>query len=149
MGTPGKRQLTNDQAIRPDARTVLGEKFRSALMTFYRSILKKQWIGIMITTTYNNQTKQIHWVCSVCGFKWISTVKRKNLCPQCRQAKKVINVYTANDFLFFRSFNSLKELCIFFGLDYKKQHGNISSICNRKQKTLLGKYILRYAYDDE
>ena len=37
---------------------------------------------------YNNQTQQIRWVCSVCGFKWSSTVKNKNHCPQCRQEKQ-------------------------------------------------------------
>lgn len=61
----------------------------------------------------------------------------------------LINVYDANDLSFLGTFDSIKALCSHFRLDYKKQHGNISSVCTRKQKTLMGKYILRHAYDDE
>ena len=44
---------------------------------------------------------------------------------------------------------SARELCEHLGLGYNKQHGNIFQIIKRKQKSLLGKYILRHPYDDE
>lgn len=43
----------------------------------------------------------------------------------------------------------LEEVCNNFGLEYKKQHGNISTVCARGQKTLLSRYICRYNKDDE
>lgn len=98
---------------------------------------------------FNNQTQLINWVCSKCGYKWTSTVNRKNNCPNCQQLKRRINVYHAEDLSFYMCFNSMKELCLYFGLNYNTQHGNISSVCNRKQKTFLGKFISRYVCDDE
>ena len=60
-----------------------------------------------------------------------------------------INVYDAMTGAFVCAFTNARELCDFFGLDINKQRGNISMICSRQQKTLLGKYILRHANDDE
>lgn len=98
---------------------------------------------------YNSQSKKVHWICSVCGHRWQYKVSNRNNCPECERKKKLINVYDANDLSFLGTFDNIKALCSHFGLDYKKQHGNISSVCTRKQKTLMGKYILRHAYDDE
>lgn len=98
---------------------------------------------------HNNQSKQIHWVCSVCGNKWISKVSNRINCPECEKKKKQINVYYANDLSFYNSFEDAKSLCEHFALNYKNQRGNISSVCHRKQKTLMGQYILRHANDDE
>ena len=98
---------------------------------------------------YNNQSKKIHWICSVCGYKWQYKINNRNNCPECNRRKKQINVYDVGDLSFLGSFKDIKDLCEHFGIDYKKQHGNVSSVCNRKQKTLMGKYILRHANDDE
>lgn len=98
---------------------------------------------------YNNQSKKIHWICSVCGHKWQYKVSNRNNCPECERRKKQINVYNAKDLSFLGTFDGIKSLCEYLGLDYKKQHGNISSVCTRKQKTLMGKYILRHTNDDE
>lgn len=32
---------------------------------------------------YNNQTIQVHWICSKCGYKWTHTVSKRNRCPKC------------------------------------------------------------------
>ena len=98
---------------------------------------------------YNNQSKKIHWVCSICGHKWQYKVRNRNNCPACEEKKRRINVYDATTGTFLYTFADAKELCNFFELDIKKQRGNISMICSRKQKTLMGKYILRHANDDE
>ncbi len=98
---------------------------------------------------YNSQSKKIHWICSVCGHKWQYKVSNRKNCPECERRKKQINVYDANDLSFVGAFDGIKSLCEHLGLDYKKQHGNISSVCTRKQKTLMGKYVLRHANDDE
>ena len=65
------------------------------------------------------------------------------------QRNNTINVYDISTAKLIGSFNDKRNLCKNLNVDYKKQHGNISTICKRKQKTLLGKYILRYDYDDE
>ena len=98
---------------------------------------------------YNNQSKAIHWICSECGHKWISKIKDRTTCPECKRKKKQINVYDAHTLDFLFSFSDSKELCKHFDLDYQKRHSNITSLCGRKKKTLMGKYILRYANDDE
>lgn len=98
---------------------------------------------------YNNQSKNIHWICSSCGYKWEYKVSNRINCPACEQKKKQINLYDATDLTLLSSFDGIKSICEYLGLDYKKQHGNISAVCHRKQKTLLGKYVLRYASDDE
>lgn len=98
---------------------------------------------------YNNQSKIVHWVCNKCGYKWESTVHQRLRCPNCTRRSKQINVYNASDLSFYSTFEDAHSLCEHFNLKYKNQHGNIASVCNRKQKTLLGKYILRHANDDE
>ena len=98
---------------------------------------------------YNSQSKKVHWICSVCGHRWQYKVSNRNNCPECEKKKKQINVYDAVDLTFIGTFDDIKALCEYLGLNYKKQHGNISSACGRKQKTLMGKYILRHANDDE
>ena len=70
-------------------------------------------------------------------------------CPNCKKQKIAINVYYLSDYSYYGTFANGRELCAHFGIDYNKQHGNISSICNRKQQSLFGKYILRHPYDDE
>ena len=96
-----------------------------------------------------NQSKTIHWICKTCGHKWVSKVKQRKKCPECERIKLQINVYDATTGAFLYTFANARELCDFFGLDINKQRGNISMICSRQQKTLMGKYILRHANDDE
>lgn len=98
---------------------------------------------------WNNQSRMFHWICSQCGRKWSSMVHNRTQCPECKRRKRQINVYDAQTHAFLRSFEDAKALCEYFGLDYSKQHGNISTVCSRKQKTLMGKYVLRHAEDDE
>ena len=98
---------------------------------------------------YNNQSKKIHWKCSKCGHKWLSKVSNRTQCPECKKKKSQINVYDATTNSFLYSFANAQELCDFFGLDINKQKSSISSVCSRKRKTLMGKYILRHANDDE
>lgn len=98
---------------------------------------------------YNNQSKKVYWICSKCGYKWLSKVSNRTQCPECKRKKKQINVYDAETFTFLFSVADPKALCEQLNLDYKKQHGNISMVCSRQQKTLMGKYILRHANDDE
>jgi len=98
---------------------------------------------------FGNQSKNIHWICKTCGHKWESKVKQRKNCPECKKKRLQINVYDAKNKSFLYSFTNTKELCAFFDLDVNKQRGNISMICSRQQKTLMGKYILRHANDDE
>lgn len=98
---------------------------------------------------FNNQSEIIHWKCKKCGFKWTSTVKQHGLCPNCKKKHMKINVYMLPTMEFYDSFENIKVLCANLGIDYNKQKGNISSVCNKKQKSLLNKYVLRHADDDE
>ena len=98
---------------------------------------------------YNNQSKKVHWICSKCGHKWLSKVSNRTKCPECKRKKLQINVYDATTTSFLYTFPNAREFCEFFGLDVYKQRSNISMVCSRQQKTLMGKYILRHAYDDE
>lgn len=98
---------------------------------------------------YNSQIPKIHWRCSQCGYKWMSKVQNRTQCPECKRKKKQINVYDAETQAYICSFEDAKALCEYFNIDHKKQRGNITSVCSRKQKTLMGKYILRHANDDE
>ena len=101
--------------------------------------------------------KKVWWLCKK-GHEWEASIKhRKNGsgCPFCYEIEpkittnKRINAYFVEDKSFYMSFNDAKQLCNHLGIEYKKQFGNIASVCRRKQKTLLKKYILRYLDDDE
>ena len=58
-------------------------------------------------------------------------------------------MYDANTLAFIATFDSVSSICEYLELDYKKMNSAISRVCNKKQKTLIGKYILRNANDDE
>ena len=58
-------------------------------------------------------------------------------------------MYDADTLLFIATFDSVKSVCDYLGLDNKKMNGAISRVCRREQKTLMKKYILRNADDDE
>ncbi len=95
-----------------------------------------------------NSFKEYNWKCHICGHEWKYQIASRNKCSDCVAKSKIINVYdTTGNFV--GSYFGLENLCINFGLNYKKQHGNISSVCVRVQKTLLSKYICRYDKDDE
>ena len=98
---------------------------------------------------YNNQSKKVHWICSKCGYKWLSKVSNRIQCPECKRKTSQINVYDAITISFLYTFANAQEFCDFFDLDIKKQRSSISAVCSRRQKTLMGKYILRHANDDE
>ena len=98
---------------------------------------------------YNNQTEQIHWICKVCGHKWIHTIKNRGRCPECLRQRTQINVYNVADLSFYGQFKNARALCEHFGLDYSIKQRSISNVCRRVRKTFMGKYILRYPIDDE
>ena len=101
--------------------------------------------------------KKVWWRCKL-GHEWQAYINHRSNgigCPICATLNKVgkgtkrINVYIAADLSYYATFNGAKDLCKHLGIDYNKQFGNIASVCRRKQKTLLGKFILRYDTDDE
>ncbi len=101
-----------------------------------------------------NSGKKVWWKCNQ-GHEWQTKIANRNNgngCPECykkQKGQRQINMYDADTFSFIASFDSVKSLCEHFGLDYKKTNGTISRVCSRKQKTLMQKYILRDANDDE
>jgi len=58
-------------------------------------------------------------------------------------------MYDADTLAFIETFDSVKAVCDYLGLDSKKANGTISRVCRREQKTLMKKYVLRNADDDE
>lgn len=98
---------------------------------------------------FKNQSQQIHWVCKKCGYKWTSKILERTNCNNCKNEYVYINVYNALDFSYYGTFKNAHHLCDHLGINYNNQNGNISQVCMRKQKTLLGKFILRHPYDDE
>lgn len=103
-------------------------------------------------TVYSN--KKYWWVCEK-GHEWEAKVcNRANgrACPECYKAqkgKRKINMYMVDSLEFIASFESIKDVCNYLDLNYNKMCSAISNVCNRRQKTIIGKYILRYANDDE
>jgi len=98
---------------------------------------------------YNNQTMQAHWICKICGYKWMHTVKQRDRCPECLRRKTQINVYNAIDQSLYGEFANARSLCEHFGMDYNKNHSVISAVCRRKQRLFNKLYILRHPIDDE
>ena len=103
-------------------------------------------------TAHSNKT--IWWICDR-GHEWEAKVSNRangRGCPYCykeQRGKKQLNMYDASTLLFISSFESIRDVCNYLNLDYDKKNSAISNVCNRKQKTLMGKYVLRYASDDE
>ena len=101
-----------------------------------------------------NSGIKVWWRCSR-GHEWQATISNRNYgtgCPACYKAQKgqrQINMYDADTFAFIATFDSVKAVCDYLGLDSKKANGTISRVCRRKQKTLMKKYVLRYSDDDE
>ena len=101
--------------------------------------------------------KKVWWICEK-GHEWQAYIKHRSNgvgCPYCyqegpkRTTNKRINVYLVKDMSYYGTFDGATELCKHLGLNPDKQGGNISAICRKKRKTLLRKYVLRYANDDE
>ena len=101
--------------------------------------------------------KKVWWICKN-GHEWPAYIKHRSNgvgCPFCykegpkKTTNKKINVYLSADMSFYGAFDDAKSLCLHLDIDYKKQMGNIAAVCRRQQKTLLRKYVLRYANDDE
>lgn len=93
--------------------------------------------------------KVVHWICKKCGYNWESKIFKRTNCPNCKKKSTIINVYLIENGEMIYTFNNIFDLCNKLNINYKKQHGNITSICKRNQKTLMNKYILRYNEDDE
>ena len=102
---------------------------------------------ILPNEIHYNSFKEVNWKCHKCGFEWQHNVIEKNKCPKCVKNENIINVYDLNA-NFIGRYDGVKSLCKNFDIN-PKSHGNISSICERKQKTLKSKYLLRYNKDDE
>lgn len=122
-------------------------------------ILAKEWNyeknqGLTPADVMANSGIKVWWRCSR-GHEWQATISNRNYgtgCPACYKAQKgqrQINMYDADTFAFIATFDSVKAVCDFLGLDSKKANGTISRVCRREQKTLMKKYILRNADDDE
>lgn len=103
-------------------------------------------------TAHSN--KKFWWICEH-GHEWETTVNNRvksKGCPKCyklRQGFREINLYEAKTHLLIGTFDSVKSVCEYLELDYKKVNGAISKVCRRKQETLMQKYIVRNADDDE
>lgn len=98
---------------------------------------------------YNNQTLMIHWICKKCGYKWVHTVSQRNRCPECLRRQRQINVYNASDLSLYGKFENARCFCERLGIDYTKSQSSISSVCRRKNKIFMRRFILRYDIDDE
>lgn len=101
---------------------------------------------------------KVWWQCNKCGYEWETSIYNRFCgtgCPICAKKsgaqKRVmsINVYNIADLSFYGTFDNAQKLCEHLGLDFHKQAGNISAVCHRKNKSLMGKYVLRYFKDDE
>lgn len=98
---------------------------------------------------FNNQTVPVHWVCHICGYKWVHLVSNRNRCPECLRKKTQINVYNANDFSLYGHFTNARAFCNHLGIDYSKNQRQISEACRRVKKMFDKRFILRYPIDDE
>lgn len=96
-----------------------------------------------------NQSLAVHWKCKKCGFSWTATAREFHRCPHCAKIHAQLNVYLYPSLSFYGHFENAEEFCKHIGLNIKQQRGNISSVCTRKQHTLLHKYIIRHPDDDE
>lgn len=100
--------------------------------------------------------KKVNLICHE-GHRWESKVRNFYASPKCpicskkevKIRKRQINMYNATTFSFIGTFDSIKSVCDYLGIDYMKMHRKIARVCNREQKTLMKKYILRDANDDE
>ena len=103
-------------------------------------------------TAHSN--KRFWWICDK-GHEWEAKVcdrVKGTGCPECYKSKKgqrQINMYDADTLAFIETFDSVKAVCDYLGLDSQKAGGTISRVCRREQKTLMKKYVLRNADDDE
>lgn len=92
---------------------------------------------------------EVYWKCKKCNYSWKSRIHIRTNCPNCKKNALMINVYSINTGELFESFKDTVDLCNKMSIDYNKQKGNITSVCQRKQKTFQNKYILRHNNDDE
>ena len=103
-------------------------------------------------TAHSN--KEFWWICEY-GHEWKAKVSNRvngRGCPECyrlQRGRRKINLYDAKTHLLIGTFDSVRSVCEYLDLDYKKMNGVISNVCRRNQKTLMRKYILRNADDDE
>lgn len=89
--------------------------------------------------------KKVYWKCKTCGESWESRIYKRTNCPHCKN----INVYDIKSAELINTYKKVAELCVDLKLEYKKQHGNITMVCKKRQKTIKERYILRYRKDDE
>ena len=80
--------------------------------------------------------KVVHWICKKCGYNWESKIFKRTNCPNCKKKSTIINVYLIENGEMIYTFNNIFDLCNKLNINYKKQHGNITSICKRNQKTI-------------
>ena len=121
--------------------------------------LAKEWNyerndGLTPMDVMPNSGKKAWWKCSQ-GHEWLAKISNRNSgngCPECykkQKGQRQINMYDADTLAFIATFDSVRSICEYLELDYKKMNGTISRVCSKEQKTLIGKYILRDANDDE
>lgn len=74
-----------------------------------------------------------------------SRIYKRTNCPHCKK----VNVYDIQIAELVMTYDTIAELCDDLKIVYQKQHGNITMVCQRKQKTIKDRYVLRYRKDDE
>ena len=125
-------------------------------------VLAKEWHSskngsLLPSMVTSGSGKKVWWICPK-GHEWQAFINHRSKgigCPICykeslkKTTNKKINVYSAQDLSFYGVFEDAKSFCEHFNLDYNKKKSQITAVCKRRQKTLLGKFIVRYEKDDE
>ncbi len=103
-------------------------------------------------TAHSNKT--FWWICEQ-GHEWEAKITNRvngrgcPICYQLQRGARRINLYDAHTLSLISTFDSVKALCEYLNMDYDNMNAAVSNVCRRKQKTLLRKYIVRNADDDE
>lgn len=94
---------------------------------------------------FAKSNKSVFWKCNICGGSWESRIYKRTNCPHCKK----VNVYDIQTAELVKIYDTIAELCDDLKIVYQKQHGNITMVCQRKQKTIKDRYVMRYRKDDE
>lgn len=109
---------------------------------------------VLPTQVTAHSNKQFWWICEQ-GHEWEASVNARvngKGCKECykeQKGKRQINLYDADTLALIATFDSVKSVCEYLEVDYKKMNGTISRVCRKEQKTLMRKYIVRNADNDE
>lgn len=93
--------------------------------------------------------KKVYWICKKCNHNWKASISNRPNCPNCTEINNTYNIYSVENGELLGHFLGIREVCKYLNIDYKKQRGNISSVCSRKQNTICNKFLIRKFIDDE